>query len=102
MTDSTGSGSSLWSCCTTMVSMPASVPASATSPYRAHRCPGVRPTGGRAGGSGPQVAQDREDAAVLGARRAQAELGEDARDVLLGAAQRDHELLGDRLVGPAF
>src|SRR6185312_5884852 len=41
---------------------------------------------------------DGEHAAVAGAGVRQPELGEDARHVLLGAAQRDVQLVGDSLV----
>src|ERR687892_230020 len=50
---------------------------------------------------GPQEHQDGEHAPRLAARRRQRELLEDARDVLLDDADRDHELLGDALVRAA-
>src|SRR4051812_36727879 len=53
-------------------------------------------------GSPPQVRQYGEHAPVILGSRRQAELGEDARDVLLDGAQRDHEPLRDRLVRAAL
>ena len=49
-----------------------------------------------------QVGQHREDAAVVGLRGREAELLEDARDVLLDRADREHERVGDRRVRPAL
>ncbi len=50
---------------------------------------------------GAQEHQHGEHAPRLAPGRRQAELAEDARDVLLDRAQRDHELVGDALVGAA-
>src|SRR5947207_10690128 len=49
-------------------------------------------------GSGAKERQHREHPARLAARRRQAELAEDARDVLLDRAEGDHEPVGDPLV----
>src|SRR5580698_4274970 len=43
----------------------------------------------------PQVAQDRQHAAVVPLARREAELGEDVVDVLFDRAAADHEALGD-------
>src|SRR5690242_2386000 len=50
----------------------------------------------------PQVGEHREHAPVILLVRRQAELHEDARDVLLDRTKRDDEALGDRLVGAAL
>src|SRR3954447_25297730 len=72
--------------------------------YGACLSPGGRLAGGRGvrNTAALQVAEDRHHPAVLLPRGGDAELGEDARDVLLGAALRDLEPLGDREVRAAL
>src|SRR5690348_15645839 len=59
---------------------------------------GVRVSGVR---SGAQIQQYGEHAARLATRRRDAELGEDAGDVLLRGPQRDDQVVRDALVGGA-
>src|SRR3954451_6484628 len=81
---------------------PAQAPSA--SPWRTSRLPacggsGMRtPKGAFAAPSGAQERQDGQHAAVGVAGVGQAELREDARDVLLDAALADPEAIGDPLV----
>src|SRR5438876_391889 len=65
----------------------------------------VRPLCGAAESApwlGTQVGENRQHAPVILGRGRQAELGEDARHVLLDRTQRDHHSLGDRLIRAAL
>src|SRR5918996_2793076 len=75
----------------------------------AARKAGYWPLGGRVSGGlgrgprlGAEIQQDCEHAARLAPARGQAELAEDAGDVLLDGAERDHELVCYPLVRAAF
>jgi hypothetical protein len=57
---------------------------------------------GDPGFSASQVGQDGEHPAVVGVGLGEAELVEDALDVLLDGAPGDEERLGDRAVGASF
>ena len=51
---------------------------------------------------GPQVGEDRKDAAVVIIGCSQVELGEDVGDVLLDRSERDDEFARDRRIGSSL
>src|SRR5688572_18831650 len=91
-----------WAMSDTSCQQPQAMVATAKMPPRDRSTGLVRDDGRRISGASFQVAEHGEHPAVVTGGRREAELGEDAVDVLLDGAARDDQGLGDARVRAAF